>query len=182
MKKRFRKKIPRFNSKRGMSLVELVVGITIIVIVFGATLSAMTNGYSTTIYNAEVNKSAVGGGSLNELLFQSVSKLDFYNEEAAQEYFFGVGNTKDPNSDSENAVHAAALSYDESIKYVSPDEFPLQNVDVQYTVELNSSSKVTDGSNQHTIKGIKVQTYVASSRGSLVNNSFIPYSYQDTVN
>ncbi len=179
MKKRLRQKIPKLRSKKGMSLVELVVGITIIVIVFGSTLSAMTNGYSTTLYNADVNKSAVEGGSLNELLFQSISELGFYDKAEAQEYFFGAASNKSPNSDPGNAVHAAAKTFDSTVLYYDKNVFPAAGVETQYTIDLDASSKVQKGAKQYTIKGIYVQSYVYSSRGSLVNHSFIPYEHQD---
>ena len=61
MKKRIRKKIPKLRSKKGMTLVEILAGVVIIVIVFGATLSAMTNGFSSTLRNATANRDAVEG-------------------------------------------------------------------------------------------------------------------------
>ena len=46
MIKRLKRKKARLHSKKGMSLVEILVAVTIIVIVFGGTIGAMANGYS----------------------------------------------------------------------------------------------------------------------------------------
>ena len=87
MKKRVKKKFLVFRSKKGISLVELIVGIVILVMVFTSTLTAMTNGYTDTIFNADTNRHAVEGGSLNEIIMQSAIKQNFYD--ILSLFFFG---------------------------------------------------------------------------------------------
>ena len=184
MKKRTRQNIPKLRSKKGMSLVELIVGIVIIVIVFTATLTAMTNGYTTTIYNADVNKNAVSGGSLNEIIMEAVSKQQFESkagENGAEKYFFNNGN-KTPNTDSSNAIHAAARMIYPDVQYVSPDDFPDSTIENQYTINLDAESDVEKKvgiSAKAKIKGIEIKTSVTSVKGTVINSSFVPYGRQD---
>ena len=189
MKKRVRKKIPKFNSKKGMSLVELIVGITILVIVFTSTLSAMTNGYTDTLFNANANISAVEGGSLNEIIMQTAAKQGF-NSGACEAYF----TAHDPNStvavssgsiDNSNAIHEAAKVLVPDIQYVPyTDEksFPLTGNDAsenQYTINFNASSVIKkNGAKDRTIKGFEIITMVTSVKGTIINRSFVPYTDQ----
>jgi len=110
MRKRLLRKLHRTKSKRGLSLVELIVGVTILVIVFGGTMSAMANGYTDTLYNAQQNKGAADGASLNEVIMEAVKAKGFADEEECAEYFAG-----DPNMDDTNAIHAAALEVDREL-------------------------------------------------------------------
>ncbi len=188
MEKLMRQKIPKVRSRKGMSLIELVVGITIIVIVFGATLSAMTNGYSNTIYNAEVNQTAVEGGSLNEIMAQAIKNLGFEDEAACKKYFFGGSGVavKDPNTDTNNAVHAAGsevigdVGADLKLTYVEPAVFPSPNYENQYTIFTDAKSTIKNGAKSYEIKGVIVKTSVTNVRGKLTNSSFVAYTKQTT--
>ena len=73
------KKIEKIYSKKGMTLVEIIVGIAIIVIVFAGTLGAMVGGYTTTVKNADQNKVASENKALNEILMDTIGKLGFAN-------------------------------------------------------------------------------------------------------
>ena len=197
MEKLMRQKIPKLRSRKGMSLIELVVGITIIVIVFGATLSAMTNGYSNTIYNAEVNQTAVEGGSVNEVMAQALKNLGFEDKAACEKYFFGGSGSavKDPNSDADNSVHAAgseiinstfdgpiaSIPESRKLKYVAPDVFPSADFENQYTIITNAKSNIKNGAKSYEIKGVILKTSVTNVRGKLTNSSFIAYSKQSTT-
>ena len=189
MEKLMRQKIPKVRSRRGMSLIELVVGITIIVIVFGSTLSAMTNGYSNTIYNAEVNQTAVEGGSLNEIMAQAIKNLGFEDEASCKKYFFGGSGSpvKDPNTATDNAVHAAGKAVlgeepstpgNMKLQYVSPDVFPSPNFENQYTIITDAESTLKASAKNYDIKGVILKTSVTNVRGKLTNSSFIAYAKQ----
>lgn len=179
MEKRMRQIIPKLRSKKGMSLVELIVGITILVIVFGATLSAMTNGYSNTIFNADVNKNAVEGGSLNELMAQMVKKQDFADENTCKKYFFGDTVAKDPNSDATNAVHITAQGLFSDIRYVPYSSFPSDAYENQYTIKTDAVYNVKSGAKTYKIKGVEIITSVTNVRGKLTNSSFVAYKNQE---
>ena len=186
MLKRTRQIRTKLKSRKGMSLVELIVGISIIVIVFTATLTAMTSGYSDTLYNADVNRYAVKGGSLNEMIMEAVVKQKFTAAEGAGsdgiagKYFYSSGAASgNYKTDTTNAVHCAAQAVAPDVQYVPMANFPSYEKDVnnQYTLDINASRKVTDAKGKVVeIKGIEIRTCVATSRGRLINSSFVPYN------
>ena len=51
MNNNLRQKIPKCQSKAGMSLTELIVGVTIIALVLASAAGAIVTGYKTTIDN-----------------------------------------------------------------------------------------------------------------------------------
>ena len=71
MKKMTRTVRKKIRSKKGMTLVEILVGVTIVVIVFASTLGAMVTGYTTTLFNADENRSAVLNSSVNEIVLNN---------------------------------------------------------------------------------------------------------------
>lgn len=170
MKKRMRQKIPKFHSKKGMSLVELVVGITIIVIVFSSTLSAMTQGFTDTLYNAQVNKTAAEGGSLNELMMEAAIRKELTSKSDVEALF----TNGQPNAD--NTIDAAAKSFMSDIEYVPAADFPKANVANQYTIYTDVGQPVEGTASN--VKGIEIQTLVTSIKGTLLNRSFVAYTSQ----
>lgn len=170
MKKRLRQKIPKLRSKKGLTLVEILVGVVIIVIVFGATLSAMVHGFSKTLRNADTNKSAVEGGSVNEVIMEAIKKQKVADEIAAETLM----------STSDNPVHAAANAACNGIVYVeNPSDFPKSEYDNQYTIVFNASSDVTTTSaKKPTIKQMEIITSVMSSDGTVINRSYVSYNDQ----
>lgn len=180
MEKIFRKKIPKVRSKKGMSLVELLVGITIIAIVFASSAGSIVTGYKTTVDNAERNTAAAVGASLNELIMQGIRNCDFENRAACEEYFFGTGSpAKDPNTDGENSIHQMTLSLDSSTKFVLNASYPNSQDDVQYTIDPAATSQVTISGVDKEIKGVLIKTAVNSSAGMVFNTSFVAYTSQD---
>ncbi len=170
MKKRLPAKIPKLRSKKGITLIEILVGVAIIVIVFGATLSAMTNGYSKVLYNAETNKSAAEGGSINEVILEAVKRQGFANAEECFDYF----------TNADNAVHGAAKSADDTIQYVNYAQFPVMNIDNQYAINMEAESIVSTENGDHRLKGLEILTSINSVEGVVVNRSFVAYTEQET--
>lgn len=202
MKKRTRQIQTKLRSRKGMSLIELIVGISIIVIVFTGTLSAMTNGYADTLYNADVNRYAVQGGSLNEVILEAIAKqkfkgadcpVDVKDSEQRREYAVSYflldsdGRSKDPNSDPTNAVHSAAKAVMPDVMYVTQDQFwgsgkvVINNtvVDNMYTLDFDAVRTIFKGAKRYDIKGVEVLTSVTTSRGTVINRAFVPYEDQD---
>lgn len=70
-----KKRMKKLASKKGVTLVELVVGIALISIVFSSTLGAMVGGYTTTLKNADQNKAAVLNSSLNEVMINTLHNM-----------------------------------------------------------------------------------------------------------
>lgn len=52
MKSKLRRKSPGYRTKKGLSLVELIVGVTIIAMVLASASGVIVTGYKTTIDNA----------------------------------------------------------------------------------------------------------------------------------
>ena len=183
MKKSFKRKKSGLRSKKGMSLVEILVAVTIIVIVFGGTVGAMTTGYTTTIYNANDNANSVKSASLNDVVFSAIKNLNFEDKKSCDEYFFGTSTPpKNPNEDTANAVTAAVKSFDSSVMYVSPSEFlnPSATIkaktDMIYTIITGASLDVQkSGGSPTSVEGIQIKTAVESTSGTMINTSFIPY-------
>lgn len=176
MKKRMRKKIPKLRSKKGMTLVEILAGVVIIVIVFGSTLSAMTNGFSSTLRNATTNKYAVESESVNEIILQAISKYNFQDEDDA----------RDVLEADVNAIEMAAQSVVPEMKYVDSSEYDSKDYDNKFTVvflEEETKSTVTTSlggrkKSDYVIRGMQIKTAVTTSTGVVRNVSFVPYSEQ----
>lgn len=156
-----------FKSKKGVTLIELVIAITIIVIIFAGTLGALVQGYTTTVYNADHDRMAAKSVAVNEIIMQAVKR-------------YGWDDSTD-----ESTVDAAQLSaIDQLAKaecgdmvYVSPSDFPKSGVDYQYTLIFDgpvSVAKTTSSSVQ--IPGVTIRTAINSSAGLLINESFVPYA------
>lgn len=170
MRKQRLRVLHRMKSKRGLSLVELVVGVAIMVIVFGATMSAMANGYTDTLYNAEENVGAADGASVNEVIMAAVINQEFASEEECIDYF-----SVNPNDDENNAVNEAAKGVSADIKYVTSDQFPKNDVEKQYTVITDSNTVAGTRS----LKGMEIRTAVKTTKGWVINKSFVAYTEQD---
>lgn len=175
MIKRLKRKKARLHSKKGMSLVEILVAVTIIVIVFGGTIGAMANGYSTTMYNAKDNSSAVKCSSINDIIISGIKNLKLANNEEFEEYFFGEG--RNPNTDEDNSVRAALMEFDTEVQYVEPDQFTNSDVSLRYTLVPNVSLPVDPGDTGEIIyvQGVRIKTAVESIGGTVFNYSFVPY-------
>ena len=76
--KKMRKKIPKLRSKKGLSLVELIVGVTIMAMAISSAAGAIVTGYKTTIDNAIRNEAAVKCASVNEIIMKAIKNCDFY--------------------------------------------------------------------------------------------------------
>ena len=84
--KKMRKKIPKLRSKKGLSLVELIVGVTIMAMAISSAAGAIVTGYKTTIDNAIRNEAAAKCASVNEVIMKAVKNCDFYDADEAKKY------------------------------------------------------------------------------------------------
>ena len=155
MNSNLRQKIPKYKSRAGMSLTELIVGVTIIALVLGSAAGAIVTGYKTTIDNAERNRVAAMSASMNEVIMKAVKNCAFSNKHEASKHFLKSDifpadtSTESPSpvpmvTDDNLAaepVHQAALSLF-SKTYMSTmeheeDMYVYQNADVQVTYVAN---------------------------------------------
>ena len=185
MKKKMRQKIPKFRSKKGMTLIEILVGVFIIVLVFGATLSAMTNGYASTLYNASANKYAVEGESANEIIMQAIAKQEFTSATDAQTML----------NSSDNPIDHAAKTVVSDIVYVDSSDFDSSDAENKYTVVftgddteslVNRNEKLSEADykkgrklDEFKVKGMIIKTSVTTASGVVRNISFVPYFDQN---
>lgn len=158
----------KFKSKKGVTLVELLVGIAIIVIVFASTLGAMATGYTTTVYNADQNKVSAKNASVNEVIMKAVQVKGWSAAPA--------GVSFDDDSTIPNSIKQTALSECSDIKYVKPADFPNNTDSNQYTIIIDSASEVSKtGASKITIKGITIKTAMKGADGLNIYESFVPY-------
>ena len=158
MNSNLRQKIPKYKSRAGMSLTELIVGVTIIALVLGSAAGAIVTGYKTTIDNAERNRVAAMSASMNEVIMKAVKNCAFSNKHEASKHFLKSDifpadtSTESPSpvpmvTDDNLAaepVHQAALSLFLK-EYMSPietesDAYVYQNADVQVTYVANEAN------------------------------------------
>lgn len=176
-KKRLMRRSGRMRSKRGLSLIELVVGVTIMVIVFGGTMSAMANGYTDTLYNASENADAAKCATINEVVMTTLQEKQFANINEFNEYF---GTHSVNIADSNNAFYAAAnASVGGGVRYCSTisgeHQFPDSAFSMQFGIFPNAYSFV-DGKQ---IKGMEIKSAVKTVKGWVINKSFVPYADQE---
>lgn len=175
------KKIKKQNSKKGMTLVELLVGVAIVVIVFAGTVGAMVGGYSTTVNNADQNKAAAINESVNEIIMNTVKKLDLLAEDAADCVSALESGSLEVSGADSNAVAIKGavdskcknlkMDATEYYKFIKSGDFPKDGVDYQYTLITDQ----TTNANGQDISGIIVKTAMKSSSGFVINQSFVPY-------
>ena len=158
MNSNLRQKIPKCQSKAGMSLTELIVGVTIIALVLASAAGAIVTGYETTIDNAERNKVAAISASMNEVIMKAIKNCGFATKHEASKHFLksdifpadnvGGNPAPVPSVTAENLavepVHQATLSlfsenYLSSIKE-EKDSYIYKDADVQVTYVSNESN------------------------------------------
>lgn len=184
MKVRDQRKIrKKHRSKRGMSLAELVVGVAIIVIVFAATLTGLTTGYTTTVKNADLNKAAVKCASANEVISSAVANLNLVRTK-------NIGDITNQQKVNDSKIKSAAQVAYPGIVYVERPQFPKttadpvtgQQLDAKWTYDMNTNdgmAKIRQADNStKTIFGVLVETAVNSSNGYVYCRNVVPYAKQ----
>ncbi len=181
----------KLRSKKGMSLVEVLVGVAIIVIVFASTLSGMVNGYTTTVYNADGNREDLLDASVNEIIFGTFRCLKIEDESQAKDL---IDNIKDiqahgisPSSDESAVAVVSAINERLSgVVFVPPTVNGSGNYEAafvdgqsyQYTLIPETTSLVTSGTGgtaNHDISGMRIMTRFETASGEIICESFVPY-------
>lgn len=176
-------KIKKLRSKKGMTLVELLVGVTIVVIVFAATLGAMSGGFSTTVGNANQNKVDAINQSVNEVIMDMVKVIGFEDSTEVNDciseikkYQAGTGASNTEARKNAEAIHEAADKLSSGIKYVDSSAFPDASIECQYTFISDKKPTV----NSQNVPGIIIKTAMKSASGYVVSQSFVPYGVVQT--
>ena len=158
----------RTNSKKGVTLIELVIGIAIIVIVFASTLSALTGGYTTTVNNANEDQEAAKCSSANEILMSTLNDLKITSKDDLDSK---LAAATDP------ITTAVVVKFGPSIKYVAPSAYYSSTEDMKYTIEPDKTTTISGGlPGSNAVSGMIVKTSFRTSTGYVYNESFVPYA------
>ena len=187
MKNKLRQKVPKCRTKKGLSLVELIVGITIIAMVLASASGAIVTGYKTTIDNAVRNRAAAESASMNEVILKAIKNCGFSDKDEANELFFlkddGVTATDPQKKDADTAdepVFAAVKKRYSDVQYSATKSFLQESGDYQYTLNTDAKRTLKDSSGEDIdITGVEITTAVASPIGFEEIVSFVPYRDQN---
>ncbi len=194
-----RKKRMDIKSKKGLTLVELVVGVTIVVIVFASSLGALVNGYITTMYNSDENKASALNASVNEIVLNTVKRMNIEKEEALDaldlvdditedmsEMRSGTGEIEDKVSQA--LVQAVMVQVPDAV-FIAPEEgstpgdyvvhFP-DGETYQFSIipETRTTMDLSDqGKDDVAFDGITIKTRFESANGAFTYESFVPYKH-----
>lgn len=191
----FKKKkiVRKCKSKKGMTLIEILVGVTIVVIVFASCLGALVSGYTTTMYNADENRASAMNESLNELIGNLVGKMGISDSDDALDLYDGINDIKENGSEDYEDTYSEAIveSVDDMMpgavyvkaEAVNPDaedtdytvEFP-NGESYQYTIIPSTNTVLTKDDKPYTISGITIKTCFESAAGPIIYESFIAYA------
>lgn len=191
--KKMRKKIPKFRSKKGMSLVELIVGVAIMAMAISSAAGAIVTGYKTTIDNAVRNEAAAKCASLNEVIMKGIKNCEFEDKDAADSYFFkkpvydASGNlvrndNTTPNDNDNDSIMKVGKELFSDLYYCTSADFPVDEYDIQYQLDINAVEDLNaqgEAAPIHQMKGIKIRTAVNVPDGYVEITSFVPYVNQD---
>lgn len=180
----------KYRSKKGMSLVEILVGVAIMVIVFASTLGAMVNGYTTTVYNSDKNKEDLLNSSVNEIIFNTFKCMQISRSDEATDVIQEIENVQSTGNvggdDYATALVVAVKSKIDGAVFVPPSysagKFEPAFVDdavFQYTIVPEVPSVVTTASglaaSDDVITGFRIITTFKTSGGNVTSESFVPY-------
>ncbi len=172
----------RIKSKKGMTLVELLIGVTLVVIVFASTLGAMVGGFTTTVYNSDENKAAVLNASLNEVIMNAVRNLKFPDNATVNDEIDSI----ETNNVADSTIVAAVKESVPEAEYVKATKDATgkytvtfkENVSYQYTLipETKTTLKVdSDTTHDVNVDGVTIKTCFDSASGPIVYETFVPY-------
>ena len=178
------KKSPKkLRSKRGLTLVEILIGVTIVVVVFASTLGAMVGGFTTTVYNADENRAAILNASLNEIILNTVHNMRFTERSEVDDAADDIRT-----DDTTVSVLLAAVSANiPDAVYVDPEpdasgnmtvNFP-SGVSYQYTLIPDVQTKLNKNTATDPLvdmNGVTIKTCFESAGGPIVYESFVPYT------
>ncbi len=184
----------KIRSKKGMSLVEILVAVAIVVIVFASTLGAMVSGYTTTVYNADENRAALLNSSANEIIFSTFKKMKISDSATALSLVEELENNMStpPGADQDTLAMAVASAINEKVPgavFVPPTppaaaggEYTISfadGVECQYTIIPDVSAPLSfnePGRDDLEVVGIKIMTCFETAKGNVISESFMPYS------
>lgn len=161
-----------YRSRKGMTLVELIVGMTIIVIVFSGVVWGITHGYATTISNVTVDSASAKAQSITD---DVVEHLNLYKISSAAD--FDMDMTVGTETKKIHKMIAEEVVSMTGAVYVDPLDFTNDtSKEFQYTIIKDQTTTITKGTTPTVIEGCIVKSAVLSTNGFIVTTSFVPYA------
>lgn len=155
------------KSKKGVTLVELVVAITLVSIVFSATITAIVHSYTTVQTNRSNEEASLISRSLTDTIVSTIANAADVSE--VEELANGVPGTHVGFAAKAGAYYIDRLGG-------SSEEFPnpsASNPDKQFIIEaVNDLETSKSGTAGKKISGYKVSVAVLSSQGYIITSAF----------
>lgn len=160
-----------YRSRKGMTLVELIVGMTIIVVVFSGVVWGVAHGYATTINNVTVDSASAKSQSVTD---DVTTHLNLYKISSAAD--FDINVTSGMATTTIRQMIADEVYNMTGAVYVDPSDFTNDtSKDPQYTIIMDYGTTITEGATTTTIEGCVVKSAVLSTEGFIVTTAFVPY-------
>ncbi len=157
------------KSKKGMTLVEVVVALAVVSIVFSVTMSAIVSGYSTILSNRSVEEASVEAQGIADTVVSTIAGV---NEADIHDLVYSSSATPTYRGleDIAEAVYVDNLSSSSAF----PDNtLPIGKVDRQFTIErVNNLVTNKPGTIDTTFNGYKVTAAVTSTEGFITVTAF----------
>ena len=174
----------RYNSKKGVTLVELVVAIAIVSIVFASTMTAIVHGYISIVENKSLEDAQAQGvadtvSTALEKAFSSNNYTGDPTDQTAKKTFYNNLVLETIDGDGTYDGLSTKLNNVEFIDQISnpsvdfPDSSSIS--DMQCTVQYLTNSLPTsasDGSHKE-FDGYKVMVNAKSSQGDIIASSIV---------
>lgn len=161
-----------YRSRKGMTLVELIVGMTIIVIVFSGVVWGIAHGYATTVNNVTIDTASARSQSVTD---DVITHLNLYKISSAADFDITVSSGA-ATTTIRQMIADEVYSMTDAV-YVNPSDFTNDtSKDPQYTIITDYETTIAEGGTTTKISGCVVKSAVLSSKGFIVTTAFIPYS------
>lgn len=156
-----------YRSKKGMTLVELLVGIAIIVVVFSAVLWGMAHGYTTTVNNVTVDKASAASQAITD---NCIGQFNTYKISCKDDFDVIVGSETTLDNIRQSILALTGAQYRDPSAFMNDT-----SVEQQFTIETDVTTTVSGGTTPTEIKGCVVRSAVMSSSGFIITTAFVPY-------
>ena len=176
----------RYNSKKGVTLVDLVVAIAIVSIVFASTMTAIVHGYISIVENKSLEDASAQAQGVADTVSTALEKAFSSNnytgdptDQTAKKTFYNNLVLETIDGDGTYDGLSTKLNNVEFIDQISnpsvdfPDSSSIS--DMQCTVQYLTNSLPTsasDGSHKE-FDGYKVMVNAKSSQGDIIASSIV---------
>lgn len=147
------KKIKLFKkSKKGATLVELIVAIALISIVFASAMTGMVHGYVSVQSNKTVEDASMQAQGVADIIVTEINELA--KENSGTNLSKAIADAMGELEVTNNFTYSGGINSDGT--EAAPSQFPDPNSDVQVLIESTSSELVDVDGVKSTYSGYKV--------------------------